>query len=144
VTKTARFTDDYLPYLLVQACAQMTRPFHRALRGRGLLLPEWQVLASLYDREGQSLVELQQLCLVPQSNLSRIVTRMAKRGWVARIEAAGDRRRVAVTLTEAGRELARQLIADAKTQEAAATAHLSSQAITDLKTLLTGLMEKNG
>jgi len=144
VTKTACFTDDYLPYLLVQACAHATRPFHRALRAKGLLLPEWQVLASLYDRSGQSLVELQQLCLIPQSNLSRIVSRMAKRGWVARIEAAGDRRRVAVTLTDAGRELARQLIADAKTQEAAALAHLPSKAITDLKTLLTGLMEKNG
>jgi DNA-binding MarR family transcriptional regulator len=68
---------------------------------------------------------------------------MVKRGWVARIEAAADRRRVTVTLTASGRELARQLIADAKTQESAALAHLPPQAITDLKTLLTGLMEKN-
>ena len=144
MTKTAYFTDDYLPYLLVQACAHATRPFHRALRAKGLLLPEWQVLGSLFDRDGQSLVELQHLCLIPQSNLSRIVSRMVKRGWVARIEAATARRRVTVTLTEPGRELARQLIADAKKQEAAALAHLAPQAISDLKTLLTGLMEKNG
>ena len=138
-----RFTDRYLPYLLVQACAHVARPFHRRLRAQGLLLPEWQVLACLIDRDGQSLVELQHLCLIPQSNLSRIVSRMVKRGWLARIEAQGDRRRVTVTLTPTGRELARQLIDDAQTQEAAALAHLTPGAIADLKTLLAGLMEKN-
>ena len=141
--KTDRFTDRYLPYLLVQACAHVARPFHRGLRDQGLLLPEWQVLACLIDRDGQSLVELQHLCLIPQSNLSRIVSRMVKRGWLARIEAPDDRRRVTVTLTAEGRRLARQLIDDAQTQEAAALAHLTPGAIADLKTLLAGLMEKN-
>ena len=141
---TRRFTDEYLAYLLVQACAHVTRPFHRGLRARGLLLAEWQVLASLIDRPGQSLVELQALCLIPQSNLSRIVTRMVTRGWLQRIEAVGDRRRVEVTLSVQGRELAQQLIDQAKAQERAALSHLSPEAIADLKALLTGLMEKNG
>ncbi len=143
MTETNRFTDDYLAYLLVQACAHVTRPFHRSVRAKGLLLPEWQVLACLIDRPGQSLVELQHLCLIPQSNLSRIVSRMVQRGWLARIEAAADRRRIVVTLTNQGRDLAQQLIAEAKKQEAQALAHLAPSAIADLKQLLTGLMEKN-
>ena len=141
---TTRFTDEYLAFLLVQACAHITRPFHRGLRARGMQLPEWQVLACLIDRPGQSLIELQALCLIPQSNLSRIISKMVARGWVRRIEASGDRRRVDVTLTDQGSELARQLIGVAKRQECEALGHLNPEAIANLKRLLTELMEKNG
>jgi DNA-binding MarR family transcriptional regulator len=63
------------------------------------------VLQQLAAQPGASMGELAERTLTDQSSVSTVVSRLVERGRVARRTAAGDARRVELTLTPAGRAL---------------------------------------
>jgi DNA-binding MarR family transcriptional regulator len=65
------------------------------------------VLRQLADTESLSINELAALALTQQSTVSTLVARLERRGLVRRGRAPDDGRRVAVSLTAAGRKLLR-------------------------------------
>jgi DNA-binding MarR family transcriptional regulator len=72
---------------------------------------QFNVLNVLADRpHGLSQIELGRLLITHRSNVTGLVGRLEKRGWVARNDVAGDRRAYSVVLTSAGRKVLQQVL----------------------------------
>jgi len=113
----AAFVPDYLLYLLAAASEAASARFHEHVRSRGLRVPEWRVMACLTDWDGSMVTELAQYAMIEQSRLTKIIIQMDERGLVTRRSDPKDRRRVRVFLTNKGRDLANELVAEAKINE---------------------------
>ena len=99
---------DDAPAYLIQRTARLLRVlFLRIVQSEGSnITPEmWMVLSRLLVRDGQYQNELADATFRDRPNLSRIVVGLEDRGLVARRGDEGDRRRVRVYLTNAGRTL---------------------------------------
>lgn len=112
------FLADYLPFLLAHAGAAASGGFHAYVRRRGLRVPEWRVLACLFDTDGTMITRLAAQALIEQSAMTRVVERMEDRGLVQRRADPRDRRRARVYLTPEGRDLAGDLVARARADDA--------------------------
>ena len=80
----------------------------RTLRPYGISLPQYNILRILRGAKGQplSLMEIKRRLLDPNPDLSRLIDRMSKqKAWVHRCEDPDNRRRVQITITEAGLRL---------------------------------------
>ena len=139
--KKPDFVSDYLLYLLAAASDAASEQFHKTVRKAGLRVPEWRVLACLYDHDGAMITELARLALVEQSRLTRIVLQMEKRGLVHRTGDPKDKRRVHIHLSEAGRELASDLVQKAKTHEQSLLETLQNSEAKSLKPALQALLK---
>lgn len=79
------------------------------LRRHGLTLAQFNILMLLSHQappEGVTQVTLGRMLLVHRSNITGLIDRMTKAGWVERVEDPADRRAYYVRLTRAGRRLA--------------------------------------
>jgi DNA-binding MarR family transcriptional regulator len=74
------------------------------LRAIGLSIPQFDVLSTLSEREGQSQRDLAERLYVTKGNVSGLVDRLVEAGFVERRAVAGDRRSHALFLTAAGRK----------------------------------------
>lgn len=135
------FVSDYLLYLLAAASDAASAQFHQTVRAAGLRVPEWRVLACLLDEDGAMVTQLATVALAEQSRLTRIILQMEKRGLVVRRGDAADKRRVRVHLTPQGRNLATDLVTQAKVHEAALIRRLSGGDGARLKPALRSLLE---
>ena len=134
------FVADYLLYLLAAASEAASAQFHDKVRKAGLRVPEWRVLASLYDSDGAMITNLAKIALAEQSRLTRIIVQMEERGFVTRKSDPQDGRRVRVYLTNAGRSLTARLIAEARQHEADLLARLKDGEGKHLKPALRSLL----
>ena len=97
------FDLEHHPFFwMTQAIAARDAALNGELRGAGLRVPEWRVLASLRARKRLSMRELSDLSSIDRTTLSRTVDRMHKTGWVARLADSEDLRVTRLTLTSAG------------------------------------------
>lgn len=134
------FVSRYLLYLLAASSEKASAQFHAHVREQGLRPPEWRVLACLVDNDGLMLTRLAQLSLMEQSRMTRIVDQMDARGLVRRAADDGDKRRVRVRLTEAGRDVATRLVADAQAHEERLLSALADTDAARVKTVLKTLL----
>ncbi len=130
------FLPNYLLFLLATTSAAASAEFHEIVRERGLRVPEWRVLACLHDEDGQMVTRLAALALMEQSHLTRVIDQMDARGLVERRSDARDRRRVRLHLTESGRILAQEMVAEARNHERRFLRRLPDGAGAELKRLL--------
>lgn len=135
------FVAGYLLYLLAAASAAASGSFHARVRRGGLKPIEWRVLACLHDNDGQMVTTLARTTLLEQSRLTRILDQMAAAGLVVRSGDAADRRRVRIAITEAGRDRAAPLVAEARAHEAALLAAVAPCDAMALKALLARIAE---
>lgn len=80
----------------------------RLFRPHGLTAPQYNVLnilASAEDARGLSQRELGDILVVDRSNVTGLIDRMEKSGWVRRADDPADRRIYRVELTARGRKL---------------------------------------
>lgn len=112
-----KFVSSYLLYLLAASSEAASHQFHAKVRKLGLRVPEWRVLACLFDQDGLMITQLARFSLMEQSRMTRIVDQMEKRELVARKSDAGDGRRVRIYLTDDGRLMSTQLVLEAKDHE---------------------------
>ncbi len=134
------FVSSYLLYLLAASSEAASTEFHGEVRARGLRVPEWRVLACLNDEDGQMITRLAEFALAEQSRLTRIIDGMVKRGLLERRNDKADGRRVRIYLTNAGAELAKDLVARARAHEEKLLAHLPADHIDLLKPALIALL----
>lgn len=134
------FVANYLLYLLAASSEQASAQFHAEVRKSGLRVPEWRVLACLYDKDGAMITQLASLALVEQSRLTRIIDGMDKRGYVTRRSDRDDGRRVRVYLTDKGREIAGSLVRKATEHEAQVLAVLKDTDAARIKPALKALI----
>jgi MarR family transcriptional regulator, organic hydroperoxide resistance regulator len=97
--------------LLVKAAYRAgMREMNAALADLGLTAPQAEALAVLAQAGPLSLNELGALLIAEGGHPSRLVDRLVQAGWVARQEAADDRRRVTLRLTAGGEQLHAQAV----------------------------------
>ncbi len=136
-----KFVSSYLLYLLAASSEAASQQFHIRVREMGLRVPEWRVLACLFDQDGLMITQLARLSLMEQSRMTRIVDQMEKRGLVARRSDEGDGRRVRVHLTREGQALSEQLVDEASDHETRLLSALSPADAERLKPSLVRLLE---
>jgi DNA-binding MarR family transcriptional regulator len=89
----------------------LIRESHRLFRPHGLSEAQFNLLNVLGASPGGcSQRELSEALVVDRSNVTGMLDRMERRGWVRRGAHAGDRRIRVVTLTPAGRRLWEQVL----------------------------------
>ncbi len=134
------FVSSYLLYLLAASSDAASAQFHAIVRDKGLRVPEWRVIACLYDQNGLMTTKLAEYALMEQSRLTRILDQMDQKGWVERRIDTKDRRRVRVYLTETGKGLAKTLVKEAKIHEGRLLSSLKDTDAARLKPALQALM----
>ncbi|HEY0801620.1 MAG TPA: MarR family winged helix-turn-helix transcriptional regulator [Steroidobacteraceae bacterium] len=83
----------------------MRSPYHRGNNALGFTFVQYQILASLRDRLA---VNPKDVCAQFRHNsgaMTRVIDKLAERGWLERARRDRDRRKVELELTAAGREV---------------------------------------
>jgi len=94
--------DGFTPYLMNRVIARGNGALAVALRDRKLTFQHWRVLLVLVNRGRRTVNTLADDTGVPQSTLSRLLTRMEKAGLVRRLAYRDDSRVVDVEATDTG------------------------------------------
>ena len=95
-----------MPALLVIKLAHaMALDMERRLKSYDLTMPQWTVLKQLWQQEGRSQVELQELLGLDKATVTGLVQRMAHLGLIQRRTDPADKRVQRVFLTERGQAL---------------------------------------
>jgi DNA-binding MarR family transcriptional regulator len=97
--------EQHAFFWLTQVIGSRDRRLTQELRGFGLRVPEWRVLASLCARRRCSMSELADLATIDRTTLTRTVDRMEEAGWVARLNDASDLRVTRLAPTAGGERL---------------------------------------
>jgi len=125
---------DFLPYLTNRVGMIVAKQFGAdALAEHGLSIAMWRVMAVLASRGSQRQIDLADLTSIEVSTLSRLVSRLIRKGLGTRTRSANSNREVAVKLSPKGQSLVNHLIPIALDFEAAAIAGLSAKDIAVLK-----------
>ncbi|HWA28809.1 MAG TPA: MarR family transcriptional regulator [Lacunisphaera sp.] len=91
---------------VLSAANVMVKESHRLFRPYGITDAQFNVLNVLGPQpQGMSQRELSDALVVDRSNITGLLDRMEKLGWVRRADHPTDRRVYLVTLTEEGRNL---------------------------------------
>jgi len=137
---------SYLPYLLNRVGFALVESFTAdALKGSGLSIDMWRVLAALSNNGDQRQVDLSGMTSIDPSTMSRLVSRLVRMDLVTRRRSQTSNREVVVALGPKGRALVQKLIPIALTLEKKASAGLSAKEMAEVKRLLTrmyGNLEK--
>ncbi|MBB6217112.1 MarR family 2-MHQ and catechol resistance regulon transcriptional repressor [Anaerosolibacter carboniphilus] len=82
----------------------------------GISNTKFNVLAILYNgpMEGMILSEISELMLVTKGNMTGLIDRLEKQGFVERIRDDDDRRKISAVITEEGRVFTQMVIEDYK------------------------------
>ena len=134
---------NYLPYLLNRVGFALVESFTAdALKGSGLSIDMWRVLAALSNSGGQRQVDLSGMTSIDPSTMSRLVSRLVRMALVTRSRSEKSNREVVVALSPKGRALVWRLIPIAQDLERKASAGLSAKELAVVKRLL-GRMYEN-
>ena len=136
------FVSSYLLYLLAASSDAASRQFHEVVRSKGVRVPEWRVMACLYDQDGLIVTRLAEYALLEQSRLTRVIDQMDSKGLVVRSAGIDDRRKVTVHLTTRGKALAKELVALAREHERAILQLVDDTDAANLKPILRTLLRK--
>lgn len=127
-----RFTKAF-PYLLTRVGVRMGEIFAQELAEAGLTLHMYRVLAALWERDDQRLVDLAEMVSSEVSTLSRLVGTLLRMRYLTRKRMETDGRTVRISLTPAGRAVAETWVPRAMYYEATATKGFSDAEVADLK-----------
>lgn len=132
----------YMPYLVNRLGSALVARFEeQALARHDLSIAMWRVLVVLADMGPQRQVDLSALTSIDVSTLSRLVTRLSRRGLVSRKRSSESNREVIVALTAKAKALVAELVPVARKLEEAATAGLPVGAVSAAKTVLRQMYE---
>jgi len=135
----SRFTESHLGSLLGRANHALYKDFDHRVRAAGLSPLQWQVLATLQDSEPLTVSRLAREVLSKQPTVTKLVQRMCEQGWLRLQADPQDQRRTLVTVTAAGRRIARPLVQQARAHEASVLSALGARETIALKSLLAKL-----
>lgn len=128
--------NESLAFLLNRAGAAVGSAFTLELKGVGLTLPMWRVLAALWGSGEQSLSSLSGVTSVEISTLSRQVAALADKKLVFRQPSGVNWRSINITLTSEGRATVERLLPVVERHERAALNGVSQADVRRLKLLL--------
>ncbi|MET8544790.1 MarR family winged helix-turn-helix transcriptional regulator [Kitasatospora sp. NPDC004799] len=105
---------DLSTYLLSRIGKAARSRLAERLAERGLRLWDMAVLAALADFGPQAQRDLVRRLAIDPSDLAKVADQLAAAGYVVRVRDQADRRRVSVSVTDAGRALLAELDAQAR------------------------------
>jgi DNA-binding MarR family transcriptional regulator len=97
--------DSHLFFWLTQVMGARDRRLNAELKGFGVRVPEWRVLAALYSRRKCAMSELAELASIDRTTLTRTIDRMEDAGWLSRNADGDDMRVTRLALSAAGERL---------------------------------------
>ncbi len=136
------FVPSYLLYLLAASSEAASQQFHHIVKTHGLRVPEWRIMACLYDQDGLMTTKLADFALIEQSRLTRIIDQMDSKGLIKRCPGRDDRRKITIHLTSEGQALATRLVALAKEHEQKLLGTLEDTDAARLKLALQALLDR--
>lgn len=98
-------TSRSLPFALIRAREVLLVPLRRMLAEAGVSEPQWRILRVLIEVGPMSGQELARSACLQPASVSRILQTMVERGYVARVQDAGNRRRQVVSICPAGQAI---------------------------------------
>ena len=104
-TDQALLLDNQLCFAMYSTSLAMTKLYKPLLEELGLTYPQYLVMLVLWERDGLMVSELGERLYLDSGTLTPLLKRMETAGFVARIRAVDDERRVHISLTTAGRKL---------------------------------------
>jgi DNA-binding MarR family transcriptional regulator len=143
MTSTSGFAlDSFLPYRLAVAAQRVSVAF-RAVYGprHGLSIAEWRVMAHLANAGPVSVREVFARVAMDKPKVSRAASRLELAGLIEKRPDPGDRRLVALSLTERGQAVMADLVPLARAFEADLLARLTPEERAALDAILTKLGE---
>jgi DNA-binding MarR family transcriptional regulator len=144
VEKSGSFAETYLSYLLARASHSVASGFHAKLKTWKLTIPEYRVLFCLTGADGLGVGDLAAMAIMAQPRMTKLLDRMERQGLVGRHADAGDRRRVLIHLTPAGRARAAPVLRAAKAHETRLLAPFSGEERAAIKHALNLLINGRG
>lgn len=99
-----------LPLLLLRVRELVRAQFQPVFREHGITEQQWRILRSLYEKPGQSVVEIADACCIMRPSIVGIIARMIEMGLLEREKSHTDKRRSHVHLTVAGRDMVQQIL----------------------------------
>ncbi|HEX7760683.1 MAG TPA: MarR family transcriptional regulator [Caulobacteraceae bacterium] len=93
---------EYFFYLLFQAQRRRDMTFDAALAEGGLNITRWRTLSVIRRLDECTMKDLAGFTAIDRTTLTRSVDQLVEQGLVNRATPPGDRRKVVLTLTEAG------------------------------------------
>ncbi len=100
--------DHQLCFALYSSSLVMTKLYKPVLLALGLTYPQYLVLLALWETDSVSVSELGTRLFLDSGTLTPLLKRMEVAGWLTRLRAVDDERRVIVSLASAGRALRRK------------------------------------
>ncbi|WP_369657272.1 MarR family winged helix-turn-helix transcriptional regulator [Variovorax sp. V213] len=125
-----------IPYLLARAGMRMGQSFSKELKQFKLSLTEWRVCVALHHKAHQRLSDLALHTSTDPSTLSRVVDGLLQRGVLVRDRSDEDARALALSLTEAGRDLTLRIIPLAQVYERVSLSGLTAAQAESLRDML--------
>ena len=97
--------DKQLCFALYSASLAMTKMYKPLLAPLGLTYPQYLVMLSLWEEDGQTVSALGDKLALDSGTLTPLLKRLQAQGALTRERDTADERRVIVRLTDAGRRL---------------------------------------
>ncbi|MEZ4736926.1 MAG: MarR family transcriptional regulator [Caldilineaceae bacterium] len=101
--------EDHLGYWLRNVSNHVSGAFAQALQERQVSVAEWVALRHIYDRQIITPGELAGLIGLTRGAVSKVLTKLASKGWITRTIDDEDNRVQWVTLTPSGHQILPQL-----------------------------------
>ena len=128
---------EYLPYLVNRVgIAMIVRFTDDALAHRGVTISMWRVLTVLAHAGPQRQIDVADLSGIDVSTLSRIITRLARTGFVIRERSTESNREVTVGLTPKAQRLVQETLPVADALVRTAVSNMTTREVETLKRLL--------
>ncbi|MGR3433527.1 MAG: MarR family winged helix-turn-helix transcriptional regulator [Shimia sp.] len=125
MTRRAFDVQDFLPYLLARAADRTSRKFEATYKARyGMLRTEWRVLFHLGRFGAMTATEICRRADLHKTKVSRALSALEAKRFVARGDDFRDRRRAPLRLTRTGAEAYACLVEEAARFDAALLATL--------------------
>lgn len=102
--------EDFIPYLLHRATAQIAHSFHFRAKEHGVTIEKWRVLSALLREDGQSMSGLAASTSIEISALSHLLKRMEREAMIERSRDPSDGRVTRLHLSAKGRETAERIL----------------------------------
>lgn len=101
----ALLLDNQLCFAMYSASLAMTKTYKKLLGELGLTYPQYLVLMVLWEQDGMIVSELGKRLYLDSGTLTPLLKRLETMGLLHRQRDSADERRVAVTLSDAGKAL---------------------------------------
>lgn len=101
--------DDSIGFLINRAAFAMKRSLEHKLVAYGLTAPQWAVLNQLWQKDGQSLVELGNNLYFDKATMTGIIDRLDQKSLLTKTRDIQDRRLVRAYLSPEGARLQKAL-----------------------------------